>query len=230
MIVLNETDYTRISIVDRGTDNVYIIFNGLNGIIQNNGDFAVDETIATDFYSLSETTTSIFITDKKMSWGNSVEWQLVKDIVNPIIHNKNSTIVGLSMGATNAILSSQFLDAKNMLLINPQFTIHPSIFPDNEWSDWANNIDTWNFLTVESGFHNKINTYLLLSTGIEQDIKFVNVFPKHYKIIKFDKHYTHNIALDLKVQARLTHLFDAVANDDMDKMNWLSEFYFNVND
>jgi hypothetical protein len=226
MIVLNETDYTRISIVDRGTNNVYIIFNGLNGTVQNNGDFAVDETIATDFYSLSKNTTSIFITDKKMSWGNSIEWQLVKDIVNPIIHNKNSTIVGLSMGGTNAILSSQFLDANNMLLINPQFTIHPGIFPDNEWSDWANSIDTWNFLTVESGFHNKINTYLLLSTGIEQDIKFINAFPKHYKIVKFDKHYTHNIALDLKNQNRLSILFDAVANDDLNKLQLLSKFYF----
>jgi len=226
MQILYETSLTRISIVDKHTNNIYIVFNGLNGTLQDNGELAVSEVIATDFYSLCKDTSTIFITDKTMSWGNSVEWDSVYNIVNPIIENKNSTIVGMSMGGSNAILSSQFLKANKMLIINPQFTIHPGVFPDNEWIDWADRIDTWNFLTVESGFRNKIKTYLLLSSGIEQDCKFINAFPKHYKIIKFDEHYTHNIALDLKNQGRLGMLFDAVANDDLNKLDWLSEFYF----
>jgi hypothetical protein len=226
MQILYETNYTRISIIDKQTNDVYIVFNGLNGTLQDDGTLAVNEQFATDFYSLCKNTTTIFITDKKMSWGNCLEWNQVKDIVNPIIENKTSTIVGLSMGGSNAILSSQFLNANKMLVINPQFTIHTGIFPDNEWMDWAARIDTWKYLTIESGFNNKINTYLLLSSGVEQDVKFINVFPKHYKIIKFDKHYTHNIALDLKNQARLSSLFDAIMDDDLNKLEWLSEFYF----
>lgn len=226
MLILLETAYTKISIVDKNTDTIYIVFNGLNGNPNYIDNINIDEKVDTDFYSLTDRATTIFVTDKKMSWGNYLEWDLIQKFINPIIKNKKSIIVGLSMGGTNAILSSQFLNADKLLAMNPQFSIHPLIYPDNDWSEWANLITDWKFPTIETGFYNKTKTYLLLASQEAPDFKFKNIFPKHYNLFEFGKPYGHNIALDLKRQSRLTMLFDAVKTDNIDKINLLSEFYF----
>lgn len=194
--------------VDMNTDNVYIIFNGLTGV-----GYAREKN-ATDYYSLSKTRTCIFVTDKTMSWGNNIEWENVVGSIGDLLLNKKVTLLGLSMGATNAIICSQFIKADSVIAFNPQYSVCPEFFNEPEYENWTKNIVRWRFKTIHKSFQSDIDYFVFMSRGHDQDTWFLKLFPKDIYMYNFGYNYGHNIALEIKNEGRMYDLFDLVDNKD----------------
>lgn len=206
---LLDVTYTRVTMIDMGTEDVYIIFNGLTGV-----GYAL-ESEATDFYSLSKTRTTIFITDKSMSWGNNLDWDRITEVVNPHILNKKVTLLGLSMGGTNAIICSQFIKANTVIAFNPQYSVYPEFFNEPEYGGWTKNITEWKFKTIHKSFRSDIDYFVFMSRGHDQDTWFLKLFPKDIYMYDFGYEYGHNIALEIKNEGRMYDLFDLVDNKNL---------------
>ncbi len=185
--VLLDNDTTRISFINNNTDTVFVCFNSL-GIIN------PDEL---DFYSLSKYFSILFVTDKTSSWGNHLDWESVSKIVNPIIDGKTSYSIGVSMGGSNSIISSNYINTQYVVAFNPQFTIYPGIAPeDSEYLVHAESIKEWKHKTIEDSFLNKKTFYTFISRNDVNDFLFVDKYPKH--VFDCGYGYGHNLAFDLK--------------------------------
>lgn len=185
--VLLDSDTTKIHFIDNNTNIVFICFNSLG----------MDDPSTLDFYSLSKKYTMFFVTDKTSSWGNNLDWDLISSFVNPQIGGKTAYSIGVSMGGTNSVISSNYLDTQYTVSFNPQFTIYPGIAPaDSEYLKYADKITDWKHKTIEDSFQNKKTFYTFVSTRDINDTRFLDKYPSH--VFNCGNGYGHNLAFDLK--------------------------------
>lgn len=220
MEVLYNSDTTRVSVVDHGTQDVYISFNGLTG------EDITDEPleVTDEFKSLAKDTTTYFIADKQMSWGNKIEWDMVQKALEGRLEGKTVTTVGLSMGGSNAILATQFLKVNKVIAFNPQYTIYPEFYPETEYKPWADRITDWKFKTIHSGFSRDVVYYLFWSDVHKPDTIFRGLFPIHADVFNFGNQYGHNLAGDLKKDGRLKDLFILCQHNRVDLIHEFTRF------
>ena len=219
MEILYDSPTTRVLIVDNGTEDVFISFNGLTGE-HIKDDYA---EVVVEFKSLAKTHTTIFVADKTMSWGNNVDWEEIAGVINPLIRNRNAIAVGLSMGGSNAILASSFISVKKVLAFNPQFTIYPEFHAQTTYMTEAKLIKNWRFKTIYDGFNKHTQYIICWSTKEKSDTYFLGLFPNYITNINFGDRYGHNLAGELKSEGRLQELFDLVLKDDIDGLISFSE-------
>lgn len=185
--VLLDNDTTRIHFIDSKTDKVFICFNSLG----------MNDPSTLDFYSLSKKYTMFFITDKTSSWGNHLDWDAISEIINPKIDGKTSYSIGVSMGGSNSVISSNYLNTQYAVSFNPQFSIHPDVVPEGyEYLKYATDIQEWKHKTIEDSFLNKKTFYTFISTHDINDTLFVHKYPQH--VFDCGDEYGHNLAFDLK--------------------------------
>jgi len=201
MQVLFESKTTYISFIDMNTKIVFICFNGLGN----------QELKTLDFYSLSKTYSVIFVTDKTSSWGNSLDWENCSKVINKIIDGKTAYSIGVSMGGTNSILSSNYLNTQYVIAFNPQFTVYPEIVPNSEYLSYANKINNWIHKTIEDSFTNSQTYYLFVSTHDINDTLFINKYPEY--VFDCGSGYGHNLAFDLKNAGLLDTLLSILTSD-----------------
>jgi len=194
MQVLLDSDTTTVSFIDKETSTIFICFNSLG----------MDSPNLLDFYSLSKTFSIIFVTDKTSSWGNHIDWKSVADIINPIIDGKDSYSIGVSMGGTNSVISSNYLNTGTVISFNPQYSIHPEVFPESEYRPYADKIKNWIHTSLKKSFSNSKTYYTFVSSGDTLDIKFLDRYPKH--IFDCGSTFGHNLAFDLKNAGLLSDL------------------------
>ncbi|MEM6590167.1 MAG: hypothetical protein AAF641_17105 [Pseudomonadota bacterium] len=83
----------------------------------------------------------IFVIDKQRSWGNSLNWEKLKEIVDCLAPDAQITTIGNSMGGFLAILSLPVFGAKKAVAFVPQWSIDPSIVPgEDRWLRYRNEI------------------------------------------------------------------------------------------
>jgi hypothetical protein len=215
MQVLLNTSNTKAVMFDKQTDIVFLSFTSLLGDDFDPND---DEQTFMDFKSLSSSYTTIYITDKTMSWANNVEWELLAKTIKPYIDNKYVVAIGLSMGAFNAIISSNFININRVVAFNPQYTINTRIFPKTGYAQWAKKIRRWRFPTVLYGFK-KHTEYIVVVGEIDiGDTMFLHKFPKSVNIVNFGEHYGHNLPKDLKDRGVLQSFLSLVADQDISEI------------
>jgi len=200
MQILFESETTYISFIDMNTEIVFICFNGLGN----------QELKTLDFYSLSKTYSIIFVTDKTSSWGNNLDWKNCSKIINKIIDGKTAYSIGVSMGGTNSILSSNYLNTQYVIAFNPQFTVYPEIVPNSEYLPHANKINNWIHKTIEESFLNNKIYYLFVSTYDINDTLFVDKYPNY--VFDCGPKYGHNLAFDLKKAGMLDGLLSVLTS------------------
>lgn len=83
------------------------------------------------FYRLADKNV-IYIVDKNNSWFNDFTPELVLSIIDTLIKDQELYIVGISMGAFNAIHFSNFIKVKRCIAIAPQKSISRNINHRNE--------------------------------------------------------------------------------------------------
>jgi hypothetical protein len=212
---LLNTETVYVTAIDKQTDIVFICFNGLTGTDID----GVHPFQLTEFKSVSKLYTTIFIVDKTMSWGNHVDWDMVKTAIQPVVEGKTTISVGLSMGGFNAIVSSSILNVDKVISFNSQYSIHKLIAPDKEYNDYANKIRHWNFKTFDYSFTNNTKYYMFVSEGSAVDKLAISKYPDFCHVFNFGDKYEHNIPAALKREERLQDLFNLVIANDLYRIN-----------
>lgn len=212
MEVLLDTKNTRLSFIDRGTEIIFVCFSSLG---------VREETHQVDFYSLSNKHSVLFVTDKTNSWGNNLDWTSLARIINDKIANKQSYSIGVSMGGTNSILSSNYLDTKYVVSFNPQFSIHPLIEPKGTYLEYARKIIYWKHKTIKSSFNNNKTFYTFVSTNDANDVKYIDIYPEH--LYNCGKNFGHNLAFDLKNAGLLQGLLDVIVLGHEDITKYITD-------
>ena len=199
MEVLLDSDTTKIYYINNNTDIVFICFNSLG----------TNNPNELDFYSLSRKYSMFFITDKTNSWGNNLDWDSVSSFVNQNIDGKTAYSIGVSMGGSNSVISSNYLNTKYVVSLNPQFTIYPGIAPEHsEYLPYADGVVEWKHKTIEDSFRNKKTYYTFTSTHDINDTLFVHKYPQY--VFDCGDKYGHNLAFDLKNAGHLGGLLDII--------------------
>lgn len=210
MQVLFENDTTQIIFADKQTNIVFVCFNSLG----------IDKPNLLDFYSLSKTFSMFFVTDKTNSWGNNLDWKSVSSTINPLIKNKQSYSIGVSMGGTNSVISSNYLDTDVVIAFNPQYTIHPDAFPDSEYRPYADKIKNWKHTTLKQSFKNRKTYYTFVSREDIIDIKYLHKYPQY--VFDCGKSFGHNLAFDLKNAGLLAELLSLLTEGPQAIENFVS--------
>ena len=201
----------KISIIENGYDKSILCFTGvghaLNGI----------DVQSEEFLKATCQATTIFIIDKERSFGNNINFSLMKCIIFPYIQGKVLYTLGNSMGGFLAILATKFFNIDVSISFVPQYSVSKNIFPhENRWDAYVNNISFFKFESLDNAFNEQTTYYIFGGIGGPDD-KHLYKFPRrenvHTILIKSPA-YHHQVAKKFKQDGQLYN----VINDCMHKM------------
>lgn len=121
-----------------------------------------------------------------------------------MLEDKESYSIGVSMGGTNSVISSNYLNTDTVIAFNPQYTIHPDVFPDSEYRPYADKIKKWKHTSLKTSFNNKKVYYTFVSRYDVLDIKYLHKYPKY--VFDCGASFGHNLAFELKNAGLLPEL------------------------
>ena len=160
---------------------------------------------------------TIFIIDKTRSWGNKLDFDILKHAIEPLVGKKKVYSIGNSMGGFNSIISSNYISTDVCIAFSPQYSINPSIVPwETRWKEYALKINSFRFERV-SEYMNNITRYFIFSGGEGLDHKHAKLFPVTDNI----HHYSfpnvgHNVASSLKEMDALEEVVKSCLNQESD--------------
>jgi hypothetical protein len=209
MQTLIDNDAMKLSVVENPSDHVTLCFTGIG---HRYGGIDVQSE---EFFKSSNQATSIFIIDKQRSWGNNIDFEEVRGVVNSIANGKSINAIGNSMGGFLAILATKFIDIRNVLAFVPQYSVHKDIFPkENRWDKYVVEIKNWYFKDLNGAFNSKTNYYVLAGVG-GMDDQHLELFPNGANIHKIyfrNRAFLHRVSEKLKEENILYDvIFDGFA-------------------
>ena len=157
----------------------------------------------------------IFITDKTRSWGNLLDFDLIKELVLPFTGDRHVYSIGNSMGGFNAIISTAYVRTRKCISFVPQFSVSPSVVPwETRWGEYISKISEYMYVSVE-GFMNDTTDYFVFSGRIGKDFEHAKLFPvkdnvHHYAFIGT----SHNVASALKERRLLDKAVQCCLSED----------------
>ena len=162
----------------------------------------------------------IFITDKTRSWGNQLDFDIIKDAIAPLTETRKIYSIGNSMGGFNAIISTGYIATDVCVAFVPQYSVNPSIVPwERRWKKYTSNIENFRFESV-SEHMNETTNYFIFTGGRGPDQRHAKLFPVNGNI----RHYSfpsiaHEVARTLKEMDAL----DAVVQSCFDRASDLPQ-------
>lgn len=160
----------------------------------------------------------IFITDKKRSWGNNLNADLIRETLRKYLDGKEATYVaiGNSMGASNALFLAQELNVKTVIAFTPQYSVHPDIFPElpEGWKKYREEIKQWKYMSMAYYLDSAAKKYIFHG-GDAAERNHSSKFPKkenmyHYEITEAN----HDVASHLKSKGCLHQLIDSIMDSN----------------
>lgn len=151
----------------------------------------------------------ISIADKRRSWGNSLDIHNISRTVLELADGRPIFTLGNSMGGFLAILFSTPLRATRTVAVASQFSVCPTINPnEHRWDYFALNIDKWWYPSL-LGHFNFVTEYFTLNGSIPQERRHWFRFPHQSNT----QHYVfdgigHNVAAHLKDVEALSLVLD----------------------
>ena len=212
MRILHEDDNIKISIIERDLPSVTLCFSGAAA-----NDQGVD-IVGEEFIRASLTATAIFIVDKKISWANNIDFELLKNTIAPYIQNKIVNAIGNSMGGYNAIIASKYINITTVVSFVPQYSISHKVMPhESRWNCFGKNITNWRIESLDGHFMSYTQYYIIAgSTGGDRaHLEKMPTTDNIKKIYFVGIFYDHNIAPVLK---RHNLLYDVI-NDCFANVN-----------
>ena len=122
-LTLVDDEFLRIIVVPNTGDTATLCFSGVGH------SFGGIDVQSPEFYKCSDRATSIFIIDKKRSWGNKIDFNFAIDTIKPFIEGKVVNSIGNSMGGFLSILVTRFIDVSAVIAFSPQYSVCKSIIP-----------------------------------------------------------------------------------------------------
>ena len=160
-----------------------------------------------EFLKSAETSSTVFVVDKKRSWGNNLDFEFIKKIIEKYLEGKAIYTLGNSMGGFLAILATKYFSVKTCIAFVPQFSVNQEIIPNEKrFRQFTQNIKVWNYRSLEKCFNQKTRYYLFFGAdnGIEDEQRLM--FPSGKNIIKItflSRSFIHNVAQRLKEDGNL---------------------------
>jgi len=202
---LIDNDELKITVKSTASKNVVFCFTGVGHSL---GGIDVQRE---EFFRISESATTIFISDKQRSWGNNINFGEVISIVGPYIKGKQIFSLGNSMGGFLAIVASRYFTFNSVVAFVPQYTVSKRIIPtENRWDKYVNKIQNWKIESLDNCFVENTRYYVFGDYSERERIQ-LNNFPKKdniYKIIIKNNGWNHKVALRLK---ELGVLYDCIS-------------------
>jgi hypothetical protein len=199
-ITLLDNDELKVSALKRESNYVTLCFTGIGHA------FGGVDVQSEEFIRSSELATSLFIVDKQRSWGNNIDFMQIADLVSSHGNEKIINAIGNSMGGFLAILATKFVPITNCVAIVPQFSVHKSVFPnENRWDDYVDNIANWRHIDLSDAFNDTTNYYILAGLGGADDrhIERMPRKPNVRKILFKGFRFEHEVARALKADGKL---------------------------
>lgn len=208
--ILYDDCYLCVSITKKqNSDSVILVFASADL------DFHGMDVYKPEFFKSSNLSTTIFIFDKTISFGNNVDFNLLHDIIKPHIKDKKVYSLGSSMGAYNAIISSNFIDIDTIVAFVPMFSPSPEIIhKESRWLKYINNVKIIKFKSLEYQFNDKTN-YYIIAGFVHLDEKHLLKMPSKPNIHKiYFKHHLfhHDVARILQSEKKLYDLIKSCYN------------------
>lgn len=141
----------------------------------------------------------VFITDKKRSWGNSIDFNELASLVSPFCDGASTYAIGNSMGGFLAIVMSSYVRIDCVVAFVPQFSVCPQIVPwETRWTEYRSQIIDYHIQDVAASFVSGTR-YVLFSGGRGLDRRQARHFPVSENIHHFIfPKIEHSVAIDLK--------------------------------
>ncbi len=182
-----EDENLKISAVMREGDRCILTFTGVG---MNHGGVDVQSE---EFKKIDKSAGSqFFIIDKNRSWGNMIDFDLIKEKLDPHIQGKRCSSLGLSMGGFLAIVATKYFNIDCCVAFCPQWSVHPDV-PPNEfrWVAYTSRVKDWKVRSLD-GYFNDTCIYNTFFSGIEEELAHLLQFPKapniHHYIVGFNRH------------------------------------------
>ncbi len=159
----------------------------------------------------------IFISDKKKSWGNALDFGLVYSKLERLLGPSSLHSIGSSMGGFLSIHASQVFPIRTALAFAPQFSVNPSVVPrERRWREHVQAIDRFRIPSLEHSF-NGSTRYYVFSSHKQHDRKQAVLFPSAPNIFHAAfGDIGHNVAEALKERGVLYDLIsDCLAGGDV---------------
>tara|TARA_B100000678_G_scaffold288148_1_gene296034 strand:- start:15 stop:695 length:681 start_codon:yes stop_codon:yes gene_type:complete len=205
MKTIHEDEHLKISVIKHNNQGeACICFTGvghaLGGI-----DVQTEEFKNAYFFG-----TIIFVIDKKRSWGNSIDFGLLKCILLPYVSHKKVNLLGNSMGAFIGTIFSSLLNTDCCIGFVPQYSISEHILPEERrWKQYTLKIKELKYKTINDHFAGKTKYYFFSGSSETEKLhwsKFKQSQNIHHYIIAGQG---HDLAKSLKERKVLYPLIEA---------------------
>jgi len=152
-----------------------------------------------EFVRATSDSDTFFIIDKQRTWGNNIDWDLLKEVVNAGSQNRFSAI-GNSMGGFLAILSSCLFRVEIVVAFVPQFSVDKRVVDERRFDEYVDKIDNFVYSSLSNCFKKETEYYCFFGVGGDDD-KQLNLFPQSenlHKILFPESRFCHSVAQVLK--------------------------------
>ncbi|GHB42098.1 hypothetical protein GCM10007094_34130 [Pseudovibrio japonicus] len=149
----------------------------------------------------------IFVTDRRRSWGNNINFDLLKKIILRVSKDKKLFCLGNSMGGFLSIVATKFLTIEVSVSFVPQYSVKPEIVPfETRWVNYTQDIEHYKIHSLDEYFNNSTKYYIFTSRD-RLDYMQAKLFPKRNNIYHFNyRKIKHDLARQLKMNQELTPL------------------------
>jgi hypothetical protein len=173
--------------------------------------------------------TPVFITDKTRSWGNRVDFELVKGVLQPIIQSKSVIALGNSMGAFLAIAASTTLQIRQVIAFAPQFSVDPIIMPDEtRWMKYRDKITEFRIPSLKNRFSKDCSYYVFVGDDPVERMHWRHIpFKKNiYCFVAPSTH--HDVAAGMKSQGILESAIMDCRNPALSESDIAARYGFSI--
>ena len=207
MKILYNDDYMKISARDEWTrgDMVLLSFTGIG-----HGMGGIDVQRPEFFGAGKSFGNIIFISDRKRSWGNSLDFGRIFEVLEPHIKQRRVYSIGNSMGGFLSIVASNFLPIHSSLSFVPQFSVDPRVVPfERRWKEHTQKIRDF-VIPNATNFINDETRYFIFSGGNGPDVNHARLFPHRSNVFHYlFEDMGHNVAARLKEDGDLQGSIEA---------------------
>lgn len=198
--ILHDDENLTVAVTESRSNSVILCFTGIGHAL---GGVDVQSP---EFTRASKDATAFFIVDKTRSWGNKIDFELLRALIMPIAEGKSIFTLGNSMGGFLAILATRFFNIRSAVAFVPQYTVSKLLLPhETRWNIYVDEIKVWRFESLEGSFNDQTNFYVIGGLGGDDD-KHLERFPSLpnvHRIYFLEPEFMHNAAAFLKEQGLL---------------------------
>ena len=223
MHILFDNENLRVSAILNDYSSITLCFVGIGHEVD-----ALDVQTE-EFFSLSKSSTVFFIIDKKRTWGNGIDFNFLRELINPYISGRSINSIGNSMGGFLAILATCFFPISTAVAFVPQFSVSKRIIPEeSRFDSYVKNINVWKYESLENSFNDVTQYYILAGiSDIENHHLLLFPFKKNIqKIFFLNPEFNHKVAQQLKALGILGKVINDCFNKKSGleiKRNWSNE-------